>query len=150
MGIWRYLAEHDNGVTNFHFEITADLLDQETIAFLHTVRKGLFQFEIGVQSTNPKTIEAINRNVNFEKLSGIVQQIKAGGNIHQHLDLIAGLPYETSATFLEMQCGSSWMVQAGKMHGISMTITKSVKWKAALKIFSPVLTPTVLIWTRGL
>ena len=99
MGIWRYLAEHDNGVTNFHFEITADLLDQETIAFLHTVRKGLFQFEIGVQSTNPKTIEAINRNVNFEKLSGIVQQIKAGGNIHQHLDLIAGLPHEDYASF---------------------------------------------------
>ena len=99
MGIWRYLAEHDNGATNFHFEITADLLDQETIAFLHTVRKGLFQFEIGVQSTNPKTIEAINRNVNFEKLSGIVQQIKAGGNIHQHLDLIAGLPHEDYASF---------------------------------------------------
>ena len=99
MGIWRYLAEHDNGVTNFHFEITADLLDQETIDFLHTVRKGLFQFEIGVQSTNPKTIEAINRNVNFEKLSGIVKQIKAGGNIHQHLDLIAGLPYEDYTSF---------------------------------------------------
>lgn len=99
MGIWHYLAEHDNGVTNFHFEITADLLDQETIAFLHTVREGLFQFEIGVQSTNPKTIEAINRNVNFDKLSGIVRQIKAGGNIHQHLDLIAGLPHEDYASF---------------------------------------------------
>ena len=99
MGIWRYLAEHDNGVTNFHFEITADLLDQETIEFLRTVRKGLFQFEIGVQSTNPKTIEAINRNVNFDKLSGIVRQIKDGGNIHQHLDLIAGLPYEDYASF---------------------------------------------------
>ena len=99
MGIWRYLAEHDNGVTNFHFEITADLLDQETIEFLRTVRKGLFQFEIGVQSTNPKTIEAINRNVNFDKLSGIVRQIKDGGNIHQHLDLIAGLPHEDYASF---------------------------------------------------
>ena len=99
MGIWQYLQEHDNGVTNFHFEITADLLDQDTIDFLKTVRKGLFQFEIGVQSTNPKTIEAINRNVNFEKLSGIVRQIKAGGNIHQHLDLIAGLPYEDYASF---------------------------------------------------
>ena len=99
MGIWRYLAEHDNGVTNFHFEITADLLDQETIDFLHTVRKGLFQFEIGVQSTNPKTIEAINRNVNFDKLSEIVRKIKDGGNIHQHLDLIAGLPYEDYDSF---------------------------------------------------
>ncbi|MBO5428600.1 MAG: B12-binding domain-containing radical SAM protein, partial [Peptococcaceae bacterium] len=99
MGIWRYLAEHDNGITNFHFEITADLLDQETIEFLQTVRKGLFQFEIGVQSTNPKTIEAINRNVSFEKLSGIVRQVKAGGNIHQHLDLIAGLPHEDYDSF---------------------------------------------------
>lgn len=99
MAIWRYLHEHDNGITNFHFEITADLLDQETIDFLQTVRKGLFQFEIGVQSTNPQTIAAINRNVSFEKLSGIVQQIKAGGNIHQHLDLIAGLPYEDYASF---------------------------------------------------
>ena len=99
MGIWKYLAEHDNGVTNFHFEITADLLDEETLAFLGTVRNGLFQFEIGVQSTNPQTIEAINRNVSFEKLSGIVKRIKAGGNIHQHLDLIAGLPYEDYASF---------------------------------------------------
>ena len=99
MGIWQYLHEHDNGVTNFHFEITADLMDQETIDFLKTVRKGLFQFEIGVQSTNPQTIEAINRNVDFEKLSGIVKQIKAGGNIHQHLDLIAGLPHEDYDSF---------------------------------------------------
>ena len=67
MGIWQYLHEHDNGVTNFHFEITADLIDQDTIDFLKTVRKGLFQFEIGVQSTNPQTIEAINRNVDFDK-----------------------------------------------------------------------------------
>lgn len=99
MAIWKYLHEHDNGVTNFHFEMTADLIDQETIDFLKTVRKGLFQFEIGVQSTNPHTIQAINRNVDFEKLSGIVKQMKEGGNIHQHLDLIAGLPYEDYASF---------------------------------------------------
>ncbi len=99
MGIWQYLHEHDNGVTNFHFEITADLIDQGTIDFLKTVRKGLFQFEIGVQSTNPQTIEAINRNVDFTKLSGIVKQIKQGGNIHQHLDLIAGLPHEDYDSF---------------------------------------------------
>ena len=99
MAIWKYLHEHDNGVTNFHFEITADIIDQEAIDFLKTVRKGLFQFEIGVQSTNPHTIHAINRNVNFDKLSGIVKQIKAGGNIHQHLDLIAGLPHEDYASF---------------------------------------------------
>lgn len=99
LGIWQYLHQHDNGMTNFHFEITADLLDQETIDFLKTVRKGLFQFEIGVQSTNPETITAINRNVDFAKLSSIVQQIKTGGNIHQHLDLIAGLPYEDYNSF---------------------------------------------------
>ena len=99
MAIWNYLHEHDNGVTNFHFEITADIIDQEAIDFLKTVRKGLFQFEIGVQSTNPHTIHAINRNVDFEKLSGIVKQIKAGGNIHQHLDLIAGLPHEDYDSF---------------------------------------------------
>lgn len=99
MAIWKYLHEHDNGVTNFHLEITADLIDQETIDFLKTVRKGLFQFEIGVQSTNPQTIRAINRNVDFAALSEIVQQIKDGGNIHQHLDLIAGLPYEDYDSF---------------------------------------------------
>lgn len=99
MAIWKYLHEHDNGVTNFHFEITADLIDQETIDFLKTVRKGLFQFEIGVQSTNPQTIRAINRNVDFAALSEIVQQIKDGENIHQHLDLIAGLPYEDYDSF---------------------------------------------------
>lgn len=99
MAIWQYLHAHDNGVTNFHFEITADIIDQEAIDFLKTVRKGLFQFEIGVQSTNPHTIHAINRNVDFDRLSGIVKQIKAGGNIHQHLDLIAGLPHEDYDSF---------------------------------------------------
>ncbi len=99
MAIWKYLHAHDNGVTNFHFEITADLMDQETIDFLKLVRKGLFQFEIGVQSTNPHTIRAIHRSVDFEKLSDIVKQIKQGGNIHQHLDLIAGLPYEDYNSF---------------------------------------------------
>lgn len=62
-------------------------------------RKGLFQFEIGVQSTNDKTIQAIQRNTSFEKLKEIVKQIKSYGNIHQHLDLIAGLPYEDYASF---------------------------------------------------
>lgn len=99
MAIWKYLYEHDNGITNFHFEITADRIDAETIAFLKTVRKGLFQFEIGVQSTNPQTITAIRRNVDFDMLSDVVKQIKQGGNIHQHLDLIAGLPYENYASF---------------------------------------------------
>lgn len=99
LAVWRYLAEHDNGVTNFHFELTADLLDDELIDFLRPLRKGLFQFEIGVQSTNPETVRAIRRNVNFDKLSDIVRRVHDGGNIHQHLDLIAGLPYEDYASF---------------------------------------------------
>lgn len=99
LAIWRYLAEHDNGVTNFHFELTADLLDEELLDFLRPLRKGLFQFEIGVQSTNPKTIQAIRRTVSFEKVAQVVRRVHEGGNIHQHLDLIAGLPYEDYASF---------------------------------------------------
>lgn len=97
--IWQYLMEHDNGVTNFHMEITADLLDDETLALLKKARKGLFQFEIGVQTTNPQTMKAIRRAVSFEKLSQVVQKIKAMENIHVHLDLIAGLPLEDYDSF---------------------------------------------------
>ena len=97
--IWQYLMDHDNGVTNFHMEITADLLDDETIEMLHHARKGLFQFEIGVQTTNPQTMQAIRRAVSFEKLSEVVRKIKAGENIHVHLDLIAGLPLEDYTSF---------------------------------------------------
>lgn len=99
MGIWRYLADHDNGVTNFHFELTADLLDEAQIQFLSQVRPGLFQFEIGIQSTNPDTISAVNRWVNFARIVPLVRQIKQAGNIHQHLDLIAGLPLEDYDSF---------------------------------------------------
>ena len=94
MAIWRYITEHDNGITNFHFEISADLLREEELALMKTMRPGLIQLEIGVQSTNPQTIKAIRRTMDFEKLKGIVEQIHGFGNIHQHLDLIAGLPYE--------------------------------------------------------
>ena len=97
--IWRYLMDHDNGKTNFHMEITADIMDEESIAMLEKARPGLFQFEIGVQSTNEETIKAIQRNTKFEKLTGVVKKIKQGGNIHQHLDLIAGLPYENYESF---------------------------------------------------
>ena len=99
MAIWRYLAEHDNGVTNFHFEISADLLSQEEIDLVATMRPGLIQFEIGVQTVNPKTIQEIHRSMNLEKLSKKVEQVRAGDNIHQHLDLIAGLPYEDFESF---------------------------------------------------
>ena len=94
MAIWKYINEHDNGVTNFHFEISADLLREEELQEMSTMRPGLIQLEIGVQSTNPDTIKAIHRTMDFEKLKGIVDRIHSFGNIHQHLDLIAGLPYE--------------------------------------------------------
>lgn len=87
-----------DGNINFHFEVTAHLLDEEILNFLKNVPEGLFQFEIGVQSTNPKTIESINRNTDIEKLKTVVQRIKKYNNIHQHLDLIAGLPYENYNT----------------------------------------------------
>ncbi|GKX32083.1 B12-binding domain-containing radical SAM protein [Vallitalea longa] len=99
LGIWKYLYEHDNGFTNFHFEISGDLLDDETIEFLSKVRPGLFQLEVGVQSTNETTINNIKRKTNFERLSGVVSKINQGNNIHQHLDLIAGLPGEDYNSF---------------------------------------------------
>lgn len=104
MAIWRYITEHDNGITNFHFEISADLLREEELALMKTMRPGLIQLEIGVQSTNPQTIKAIRRTMDFEKLKGIVEQIHGFGNIHQHLDLIAGLPYEGYDSFHKSFC----------------------------------------------
>ena len=104
MAIWRYITEHDNGITNFHFEISADLLREEELALMKTMRPGLIQLEIGVQSTNPQTIKAIRRTMDFEKLKGIVEQIHSFGNIHQHLDLIAGLPYEGYDSFHKSFC----------------------------------------------
>ena len=99
MEIWRYIYEHDNGVTNFHFEISADILREEEIALLNRFRPGLAQLEIGVQSTNPETIRAIHRVMDVDKLENIVVAIHRGQNIHQHLDLIAGLPYEDYESF---------------------------------------------------
>ena len=104
MAIWRYITEHDNGITNFHFEISADLLREEELVLMKTMRPGLIQLEIGVQSTNPQTIKAIRRTMDFEKLKGIVEQIHSFGNIHQHLDLIAGLPYEGYESFHKSFC----------------------------------------------
>ncbi len=97
--IWNYIREHDNGITNFHFEIAADLLNEEELALLNTMRLGLVQLEIGVQSTNLKTIEAIDRIMDFSHLSSVVKRIQSGHNIHQHLDLIAGLPWENFDSF---------------------------------------------------
>ena len=99
MEIGRYILEHDNGVTNFHFEISADLLRDEEIQLMSKMRPGLIQLEIGVQSTNTDTIHAIHRHMDLVKLERSVAKIHSFGNIHQHLDLIAGLPYEDYNTF---------------------------------------------------
>lgn len=99
MEIWRYIAEHDRGKTNFHFEIAADLLTEEQLELIGQMRPGLIQLEIGVQSTHPETIKEIRRVMDFDKLTAVVKQIQSGRNIHQHLDLIAGLPKEDYETF---------------------------------------------------
>ena len=97
--IWQYILEHDNGVTNFHFEISADILNEEELVLLSKMRPGLVQLEIGVQSTNPETLEAIHRSMNVDKLEDIVARIRSRRNVHQHLDLIAGLPFEDYESF---------------------------------------------------
>ena len=99
MTIWKYILEHDNGVTNFHFEISADLLREEEMELMSQMRPGLIQLEIGVQSTNPETIRAIHRHMDLKKLEHCVNRVHSFRNIHQHLDLIAGLPYEDYGTF---------------------------------------------------
>lgn len=97
--VWQYIHENDNGVTNFHFEISADILTDKELAILEKMRPGLVQLEIGVQSTNPETIKEINRVMDVEKLRQVVARIHSFKNIHQHLDLIAGLPFEDFTTF---------------------------------------------------
>lgn len=128
MAIWNYIKEHDNGVTNFHFEIAADLLNEEELALLSELRPGLAQLEIGVQSTNPDTIREIDRVMDFEKVSHCVSQVAAAGNIHQHLDLIAGLPFENFDSFIksfndvyhlkpeQLQLGFLKVLKGSKMH----------------------------------
>ena len=97
--VWQYIHENDNGITNFHFEISADILTDRELDILEKMRPGLVQLEIGVQSTNPETIKEINRVMNIDKLRDVVAKIHSFKNIHQHLDLIAGLPYEDYETF---------------------------------------------------
>ena len=97
--IWSYLVEHDNGITNFHFEISSDLLGEEELELFAKMRPGLIQLEIGVQSTNGETVDAIHRHMDLDKLFHYVDSVHELGNIHQHLDLIAGLPYENYERF---------------------------------------------------
>lgn len=101
LDIWQYILIHDNGVTNFHFEISADILNEEELTLLEKMRPGLIQLEIGVQSANKKTLEAICRNMDLKRLTETVSRIHQGQNIHTHLDLIAGLPYEDYESFAD-------------------------------------------------
>lgn len=126
--LWQFIKENDNGVTNFHFEITADLLNEEELELLSALRPGLVQLEIGVQTTNKETIKEIDRTMDFEELSQIVNRIAAGGNVHQHLDLIVGLPYEGVESFKrsfddvyalmpqQLQMGFLKVLKGSKMH----------------------------------
>lgn len=136
MEILKFIKEHDKGITNFHFEISADILNDEEIEMFNSLRPGLVQLEIGVQSTNVKTVSEIRRKMDFDKLAGIVKRIYAPRNIHQHLDLIVGLPYENLESFKnsfndvyalrpdQLQVGflkvlsGSYMVEQSAEHGI--------------------------------
>ncbi|HIY01146.1 MAG TPA: B12-binding domain-containing radical SAM protein [Candidatus Blautia faecipullorum] len=99
VAVWEYILEHDNGVTNFHFEVSADLFREEELQLLERMRPGLVQLEIGVQSVNQDTLNAIRRKTDLKKLAAAVARVRSFGNIHQHLDLIAGLPYEDYISF---------------------------------------------------
>ncbi len=99
MEIWKFIKDNDNGVTNFHFEMAADILREDEIELLAQFRPGQVQLEIGVQTTNPDTLRAIERPMDFKKLCENVEAVKAAGNVHLHLDLIAGLPHEGMSSF---------------------------------------------------
>ncbi|MDO5540103.1 MAG: B12-binding domain-containing radical SAM protein [Eubacteriales bacterium] len=126
--LWRYIKEHDNGITNFHFEIAADILNEEELAVLESMRPGLVQLEIGVQSTNLQTIKEIDRVMDFEHLKAIVKRLQRAENIHLHLDLIAGLPWEDYESFVnsfndvynlhpeQLQLGFLKVLKGSKMH----------------------------------
>ena len=128
MEIWRYINEHDNGITNFHFEIAADILNEEELELVNSLRPGAIQMEIGVQSTNLQTIREIDRVMDVDKLAKIVARIHQGHNVHVHLDLIAGLPYEDYESFAhsfndvyamkpeQLQLGFLKVLKGSKMH----------------------------------
>jgi len=99
MEIMEFIMDKDPENMNFHFEVTAHLIDKDMLQLIKKAKPGLFQFEIGVQSTNERTIDAIGRTTDFERLREICKEIKSYKNIHQHLDLIAGLPYEGYESF---------------------------------------------------
>ena len=99
MEVWTYIKEHDRGITNFHFEVAADLLDEDEIRLIRSMRPGLIQLEIGVQSVNRDTLREIRRTMDLDRVRDRVDRIREGRNVHQHLDLIAGLPFEGYESF---------------------------------------------------
>lgn len=121
--IWQYIKDHDNGVTNFHFEIGADLLTPKETELIRTMRPGLIQLEIGVQSTNEKTLREIRRYAPFEKIAANVLAVHEGRNIHQHLDLITGLPWEDYESFRK----SFNQVYALRPHQLQLGFLKVLK-----------------------
>lgn len=135
--IWRYLIEADNGITNFHFEIAADLFSNNTLILLKKARKGLFQFEAGVQSTNPRTLETVARRMDTVKLCENARTIKSFGNIHIHLDLIAGMPYETyesfKKSFNEVYSAKPDMLQLGFLKLLHGSALRKVAEKYGIK-----------------
>ena len=96
--IWNYLAVNGEG-TLFHFEIAPEQFDEEMLCFLAGVEPGRFQFEIGIQSTNQKTLDAISRKMSVDRAAEVVKKLRIAENIHLHVDLILGLPYETADTY---------------------------------------------------
>lgn len=126
--LWQFLRDHDNGVTNFHCEISADLLNEAELQLLGELRPGLLQLEIGVQTVNAAALSAIHRTARFEKIASNVKRVSNGHNVHQHLDLIAGLPYEDFESFRhsfdtvyrlypqELQLGFLKVLKGSEMH----------------------------------
>ena len=139
--IWKYIAQHDNGITNFHFEIGADLLGEEELEILKNMRPGLVQLEIGVQSTNLQTIEAIDRTMNLEKLKKVVASVHSAGNVHQHLDLIAGLPYENLERF-EQSFNDVYNMQPDQLQIGFLKVLKGSKMYQNAKEYGIVYTDT--------
>lgn len=148
LAIWRYILEHDQGYTNFHFEVAADLLTDEMLEVMEQMRPGLIQLEIGVQSTNPETLKAIKRTMKFEKVAEIVNRIHSFKNIHQHLDLIAGLPYENYERFRQsfndvyalapnqLQLGFLKVLKGSYMHQMAEYYSCRYRYEAPYEVLS--------------
>lgn len=146
--LWKWMIEHDNGITNFHFEIAADLITEDELDLIKHMRAGLIQLEIGVQSTNAITIQEIDRSMNLEKVAEVVKRIKSFGNTHQHLDLIAGLPEEGLESFRrsfnqvfamepeQLQLGFLKVLKGAKMHEKASEYGTQYHNKPPYEIFS--------------